>query len=198
MHVSTIAAAFIAALTPLAQAQPHAHSHSHRHAHAVEARDDSTFDLTVVNQCDSTKTFGLYQITSSFEMIEMSDPLAIESGKSAVIPVDFAEIGMRLSATADSGLAAQWEAQTLFEFGYSAYSDLTGTAYDLSVMEGVANGDAIAAYPGASECESKVCTTLGCCLADAWSAADQTTDGSPADTVCYQGKQNFKVVWCPS
>jgi len=198
MHVSTIAAAFIAALAPLAQAQPHAHFHSHRHAHAVEARDDDTFDLTVENQCSGSKTFGLYQVSPAFEMIQMSDPLEIESGKSAVIPVDFAEIGMRLSATADSGTAAQWDAQTLFEFGYSAFGEVTGTAYDLSVMEGVENGDSIAAYPGTSECESKVCTTLGCALAAAWAAADDVVDGSPADTVCYQGKQNFKVVWCPS
>jgi len=197
MHVSTIAAAFIAALTPLAKAVPHAHSHSHRHAHALEARDDSTFDLTVVNNCPSTKTFGLYQVSPSFEMIQMSDPLAIESGNSAIIPVDFAEIGMRLSATADKGTAGQWDAQTLFEFGYSAFSSVTGTAYDLSVMEGAANGDGIAAYPDTSACESKICTASGCSLADSWTNADQVSDGSPADTVCYEGKQNFKVVWCP-
>lgn len=198
MHAFALAAASVAALAPLAQAVPHAHSHSHRHAHSVETRDDSTFDLTVYNNCSTSKTFGLYQISSSFEMTQMSDPVAIASGGVSVIEASFTAIGMRLSATADQGTDAQWDAQTLFEFGYSAYSDLTGTAYDLSVMEGVADGDGIAAYPATSACPSKICTTLGCALAEAWTDADQTSDGSPADTVCYEGNQNFKVVWCPS
>ncbi|KAK5133539.1 hypothetical protein LTR08_007676 [Meristemomyces frigidus] len=195
MHAFTIAAASFAALTSLVQAAPHAHSH--RHAHGIATRDDSTFDLTVQNNCATSKTFGLYQVSSSFEMTEMTDPVAIESNSSSVIQASFSAIGMRLSGTADQGCDGQWAAQTLFEFGYSAYSDLTGTAYDLSVMEGVADGEGIAAYPATSECESKVCTTLGCSLAASWTSADQTSDGSPADTVCYQGKQNFKVVWCP-
>jgi len=196
MHAFTIATASVAAFTSLVQAVPHAHSH--RHAHEVEKRDDSTFVLTVVNNCSSEKTFGLYQVSSSFAMTQMSDPLAIAAGAQNTIQVAFSDIGMRLSATADQGTDAQWDAQTLFEFGYSAYSDLTGTAYDLSVMEGAADGEGIAAYPATSECESKICTSSGCSLAESWTNADQTSDGSPADTVCYEGVQDFKVVWCPS
>ena len=195
MHASTIVAASFAAL---ANAVPHAHSHSHRHAHApvVAARDDSTFDLTVHNNCAASKTFGLYQVSPSFEMIEMSDPVAIESGSSFCLQAPFSAIGMRLSGTADKGCDGQWAAQTLFEFGYSTYLDLTGTAYDLSVMAG-SEPEGIAAYPGTSECESKICSASGCSLAQAWTSSEQEGQGSPADTVCYQGKQNFEVVWCP-
>jgi hypothetical protein len=199
MHFSTITAASFAALAHLVHAGPHGHSHLHarKHAHAVEARDDSTFDLTVHNNCSTTKSFGLFQISPSFEMIEMSEAVELEPGTSACIQAPFSEIGMRLSGTADKGCDGQWEAQTLFEFGYSAWSDLTGTAYDLSVMEG-SEPEGIAAYPGTSECESKVCLASGCSLAQAWTDAAQEGDGSPADTVCYKGKQNFQVVWCPN
>ncbi|KAK4547479.1 hypothetical protein LTR36_001135 [Oleoguttula mirabilis] len=191
MHAVTIAAASFAAL---AAAVPHAHSH--RHAHAVEKRDGTTFGLTVVNNCTTSKTFGLYQVSSSFAMTQMSDPVEIESEGSSTIQVAFTDLGMRLSATADLGTDAQWDAQTLFEFGYSTYLELTGTAYDLSVMDGGSEG--IAAYPATSACESKICSSAGCTLAEAWTNADEITDGSPADTVCYEGMQDFKVVWCPS
>jgi len=194
MHTTTITAASFAALASLVQAVPH--THSHRHAHHIQARDDANFDLHVHNKCGSSKTFALYQISPAFEMTQMSNPVEIEPNCSTVIQAPFTALGMRLSATADQGTDAQWEAQTLFEFGYSTYLDLTGTAYDLSVMGGTED-ECIAAYPSTSECESKVCTASGCTLAEAWTSADQATGGSPADTVCYQGKQNFKIVWCP-
>lgn len=47
------------------------------------------------------------------------------------IAVPFQETGLRLSATADQGCAAQWDPQALFEMGYSEYAGQTGTAYDL-------------------------------------------------------------------
>jgi len=198
MHAFTIAAASLAALAPLVQAVPFAHSpsHSHRHAHSVKPRDQGTFDLTVHNNCTSTKTFGLYQVSSSYQMIEMSDPIAIEPGSSSCIQAPFSEIGMRLSGTADQGCDGQWAAQTLFEFGYSEYLSMSGTAYDLSVMQGSVP-EGIAAYPGTDLCESKYCSASGCSLAQAWTSPVQEGQGSPADTVCYQGKQNFEVVWCP-
>ena len=31
-----------------------------------------------------------------------------------------------------------------------------------------------------------------------WTNPDQTGDGSPADTVCYKGKTDFRVEFCPS
>ncbi|TKA83885.1 hypothetical protein B0A55_00106 [Friedmanniomyces simplex] len=196
MHASTIAAVSFAALI---HAVPHAHSHSHRHAAAhaaVKPRDTTTFDLTVHNNCSSSKTFGLYQVTPAFEMIEMSSPISIEPGSSSCIQAPFSEIGMRLSGTADQGCDGQWAAQTLFEFGYSAYEELTGTAYDLSVMQGSVP-EGIAAFPGTELCESKVCSASGCSLAEAWTSAQQEGGGSPADTVCYQGVQSFDIVWCP-
>jgi len=193
MYAFAIATATFAAL---AQAVPHAHNHRHAHAHAAEKRDAQNFELTIHNNCADTKTFGLYQVTAAFDMLSMSSPIALESNHSTTIQAPFNELGMRLSATADQ--EDQWVAQTLFEFGYSTYNDLTGTAYDLSVMEGAAEGEGIAAYPATSECESKICTATGCGLAESWTNADQTANGSPADTVCYQGMQNFKVVWCPN
>ncbi|KAK5744002.1 hypothetical protein LTR17_002340 [Elasticomyces elasticus] len=195
MHAFTIAAASFAAL---ASAVPHA-GHSHRHAHkapALAPRDDSTFDLTVHNNCTGAKSFGLYQVSPAFEMVEMSDPISLEPGESACINAPFSALGMRLSGTADKGCDGQWSAQTLFEFGYSEYNGMTGTAYDLSVMEGsVLEG--IAAYPATPLCESKVCSATGCSLAQAWTQPEQEGEGSPADTVCYHGKQAFDVVWCP-
>ncbi|KAK5111873.1 hypothetical protein LTR62_004605 [Meristemomyces frigidus] len=197
MHAFTVAALAIATL---ATAAPHTHSHSHHHharaAEPVAKRDASTFELTVHNNCANDRTFGLFQITPAFEMIQMSEAEAIPAGHNATISAPFSALGMRLSATADKGIAAQWEAQTLFEFGYSAYNALTGTAYDLSVMAGSTDG--IAAYPATSACESKVCSSVGCALAEAWTDAAQVLGGSPADTVCYEGAQDFKVVWCPS
>ncbi|KAK4555209.1 hypothetical protein LTR86_007505 [Recurvomyces mirabilis] len=199
MHAFTVAAL---AFASLAVAAPHTHGHSHNHARAVapasepEKRDDSTFELMVHNNCAEDKTFGLYQINSAFQMSQMSETETVPAGTNSTISAPFSALGMRLSATADKGTAAQWEAQTLFEFGYSAYNGMTGTAYDLSVMQGSTEG--IAAYPENTQCESKVCSSLGCALAEAWTDATQVADGSPADTVCYHGVTNFRVVWCPS
>ncbi len=200
MHAFTLVAASFAAL---AQAVPHALSHPnhHHHHHAARSttlapRDDTTFELTVHNNCTNSKTFGLYQITPAFEMLQMSHPTTIEPGSSSCIQAPFTASGMRLSGTADQGCDGQWAAQTLFEFGYSTYLEMTGTAYDLSVMAGSAP-EGIAAYPGTTLCESKVCDASGCSLAEAWTTPQQVGGGSPADTVCYQGVQDFHVVFCP-
>ncbi|KAF2717574.1 hypothetical protein K431DRAFT_209877, partial [Polychaeton citri CBS 116435] len=159
--------------------------------------DAQVFNLTVENNCDVAKTFGLYQIAQpSFQMIQKSDPVVIEPKGTSVISAPFTELGMRLSATADQGTAAQWLSQPLFEFGYSEYNGLTGTAYDLSVMEG-SDATGLAAYPDCETCESKICFAEGCSKAQAWTHENQVADGSPADTVCYEGLKNFKVVWCP-
>ncbi|KAI7530677.1 hypothetical protein KC331_g14539, partial [Hortaea werneckii] len=52
---------------------------------------------------------------------------------------------------------------------------------------------------GSGECDVKVCTEQnGFPLSQCWTNPDQTSDGSPADTVCYKGKTDFKVTFCPS
>jgi hypothetical protein len=183
-------------LATLAVARPHAHTHSH--AQHVEARDDDTFAIKIHNRCSTDKTFGVYQVSPSFEMIETTTPVKIASGNTSTIYPPFQGIGLRLSATADKGCDAQWSPQTLFEFGYSEYAGLTGTAYDLSIMQATDEFEGVAAYPGTDKCPSKLCAASGCALDQAWTNPDQVDDGSPADMVCYQGKQNFKVVWCPT
>jgi hypothetical protein len=130
--------------------------HKHMHAHSPRSTDsspsiyttsDDTFSIEICNQCSSTKHFGLYQITSAFQMLERMDPLSLPSNTTKSISAPFKDTGMRLSAHAEWGVAKQWEHQALFEFGYSEYDGLVGTAYDVSIMDGSENDVGVAVYP---------------------------------------------------
>ena len=169
-------------------AGPH---HQHKHLHA--ARDD-TFEIDVQNNCGSDLSFGIFQVDSSFNMNAITSPVSIAAGSSGSIAAPYQGIGMRLSATADGGAAAQWNAQALFEFGYSSFNGQDGTAYDLSVMGGDVG---VSVQPDNTACPSKICTPSDCSADQGWTNPDQVDVGSPADTVCYHGKTNFQVTWCP-
>ena len=162
-----------------------------------------TFNIEISNNCSSTKHFGIYQVTSSFQMNQMSDPVVIGQNQTQNISAPYKDIGMRLSGHAEWGTSGQWASQALFEFGYSEYNDLAGTAYDLSIMEGSDSDVGLAVYPilsdgvDSDDCPSKICLPGNCNSTQGWTNADQVSDGSPADTVCYHGKMNFKVVFCP-
>jgi hypothetical protein len=185
--------------------------HKHMHAHSPRSTDsspstytssDDTFSIEICNQCSSTKHFGLYQITSAFQMLERMDPLSLPSNTTKSISAPFKDTGMRLSAHAEWGVAKQWDHQALFEFGYSEYDGLVGTAYDVSIMDGSENDVGVAVYPtvdgeACDECPSKTCSPGNCAASQGWTQPDQETNGSPADTVCYKGKAAFKVVFCP-
>lgn len=150
--------------------------------------------ISIQNNCASDLSFGVFSISSSFAMSAIGSSVPIAAGSSGSISAPFSLIGGRLSATADQGTAAQWDAQALFEFGYSSYGGMDGTAYDLSVMGG---NTGVAVYPSNPACPSKVCNPGNCAADQGWTNPDQVNQGSPADTVCYHGKTNFKVVWCP-
>lgn len=131
----------------------------------IDARAADTFELRVWNNCKFTKEVALYQITSSFQMLQKSRPTNIASGHELVINAPFKATGMRLSGHAERGASGQWGAQALFEFGYSTYAGTEGTAYDLSVMPGSDHDIGIGAYPipngrGSKECESKACVRI--------------------------------------
>jgi len=161
-----------------------------------------TFNIEICNQCSSEKHFGMYQITGDFQMLEKMSPVSIPGNGTQTVSADFKAIGMRISGHAEWGTAGQWKNQALFEFGYSQYAGQDGTAYNLSLMEGSEEDVGLAVYPTVDgepndECPSKVCSPGDCALSQGWTNPDQTADGSPADTVCYKGKADFKVVFCP-
>ncbi|WPG98694.1 Hypothetical protein R9X50_00148800 [Acrodontium crateriforme] len=157
----------------------------------------NTFTLHVRNQCPWTKEVGLYKITPAFQMIQMSKPINLDHGQTIELPAPYFETGMRLSAHTEKGTDWQWNPQALFEFGYSSWNGLEGTAYDLSVMKGSDKDIGIAVTPFNHQCEAKVCFPGSCALKEGWTAPDQVYRGSPADTVCYKGKTDFLVVFCP-
>jgi hypothetical protein len=162
-----------------------------------------TFNIEICNNCPSTKQFGIYQVSSSFQMNQMCDPVTIGQNQTQTISAPYKGIGMRLSGHAEWGTGGQWAHQALFEFGYSEYNGLAGTAYDLSLMEGTDSDVGLAVYPilsgdaDSDDCPSKVCLPGNCDASQGWTNPDQVSDGSPADTVCYHGKMDFKVVFCP-
>lgn len=129
---------------------------------AIESRDGNTFNIHVWNNCPFTKQVALYRITSKFEMVQMSTPGDIASKKSKVIKAPYNALGMRLSGHAEWDTDAQWNAQALFEFGYSAYMGQDGTAYNLSVMEGSDGDIGIGAYPVPNGKGSKTCPLKTC------------------------------------
>lgn len=162
-----------------------------------------TFKLHVYNNCHFVKEVALYQVTSDFKMIQKSTPTNVgKRGGSITIEAPFQATGMRLSGHAEMGTDAQWNPQAMFEFGHSTYAGVQGTAYDLSVMQGSDHDIGIGAYPipngrGSKYCPSKTCFPWHCPPSQGWTNPDQVNQGSPADTVCYKGKTDFKVVFCP-
>lgn len=165
--------------------------------------DSNTFNIEIQNQCADTKHFGLYSVTGSFQMVEKSEAVTIATNGTETIKAPFDGLGLRLSGHAEWGTGGQWKTQALAEFGYSQMGDMDGTAYNLSLMEGCEADIGVAIYPQvqgesyADECPSKKCYPDNCDLSQGWTNPDQTSNGSPADTVCYHGKTDFKVVFCP-
>jgi hypothetical protein len=162
-----------------------------------------TFNIEICNNCPADKHFGIYEITGSFQMLQTCDPVTVGQGESKTISAPYKGIGMRLSGHAEWGTGGQWAPQALFEFGYSEYNGLEGTAYDLSLMQGSESDVGLAVYPilsddaSSSDCPNKICYPGNCDPSQGWTNPDQVSDGSPADTVCYHGKMDFKVVFCP-
>ncbi|KAK0947328.1 hypothetical protein LTR48_003612 [Friedmanniomyces endolithicus] len=145
--------------------------------------DANTFNLHVWNNCHFTKEVALYSVTADFKMLQRSPPTNIAPGHSITIAAPFYDSGMRLSGHAEWGTDGQWRPQALFEFGYSTYAGQEGTAYDLSLMEGSDKDIGMGAYP--------VPNGHG-------SGTSQNDVGASApDTVCYKGRSDFKIVYCP-
>lgn len=173
-------------------------------AWAVQNAAANTFAIQLYNNCPFQKQFALYQIVpDAYTMVQRSNPVNVPSKGHTTILAPFKDAGMRLSGHAEWGTDKQWQTQALFEFGYSTYAGKEGTAYDLSVMEGSNKDIGVGVYPIANGkgsgkyCESKTCFPWSCAPAQGWTNPGQTSLGSPADTTCYYGKTDFKVVFCP-
>lgn len=186
MHFTALLATAALALTAFASPAGKPHKHD-------------TFELHVVNQCHFSKSVALYQVTKKFKMLQRSPVHNLASGQSTIINAAYHAKSMRLSGHAERGVGGQWGAQALFEFGHSVYNKQDGTAYNLSVMEGSDGDIGIGAYPinAPGDCPAKTCFTWDCPASQGWTSPSQVNSGSPADTVCCHGKQNFKVVFCP-
>ncbi|WPH03452.1 Hypothetical protein R9X50_00633200 [Acrodontium crateriforme] len=156
----------------------------------VRQAEPETFNIKVINSCAHDQPIGVFRINPDFSTSTLTPMTTIASGQSHNLTVPYKEIGLRIATNEN-----QFTAQPLFEFGYSGWGDVEGTAYDLSMMSGLITG--MKATPANPLCEAKQCDSLICKLASAWTNADQTADGSPADTVCYHGKTDFTVEYCP-
>ncbi|SMR55787.1 unnamed protein product [Zymoseptoria tritici ST99CH_1E4] len=169
----------------------------------LTARADDTFEILIINRCKWTKSFALYNIEQpSFTMVERSKPVNIPTNGQHTLRAPFHGLGYRLSGHAEWGTARQWEHQALFEFGFSSYVGVDGTAYNLSVMEGSDKDIGVRVWPigngkGSGQCPRKTCWPDNCPPSQGWTSPDQDKLGSPADTVCYKGKTGFRVVFCP-
>jgi hypothetical protein len=169
----------------------------------LEVRDGNKFKIHVWNNCPWTKQVAIYGVTADFQMVAHSKPTNIKPGKQHIINAPFKGVGLRLSGHAEWGLDGQWQNQALFEFGYSEYMGQTGTSYDLSLMQPGTDLDiGMGVWPiengqGSGSCRSFVCFPWYCPPTEGWTNPDQINLGSPADTVCYKGKTDFKVVYCP-
>lgn len=197
MHFPSLILAASVALT--AMAGPTNYTNTLEPREPGRDRRPETFRINVINKCKWTKQVALYQITGKFKMLQKSKPRNIPSGKSTIINAPFHAKGMRLSGHAEWGTDAQWRAQALFEFGHSVYAGKEGTAYNLSVMKGSDGDIGIGAYPIGRDatCPSKTCFPWYCPPSQGWTDPGQVHEGSPADTTCYKGKTDFKVVFCP-
>lgn len=162
----------------------------------LESRDE-TFNLQIWNNCKFTKEVAIHGVWGGPQ--NYWKPTNIAPGKSITMQAPFRDVGMRLVGHAEWGLDGQFKVQALFEFGYSTYAGKEGTAYDLSLMHGSDGDIGMGAYPidngqGSASCESKTCFPWQCPVDQGWLDPNQPYG---ADTVCYQGKADFKIVYCP-
>lgn len=139
----------------------------------------------------------LYQIKDELAMIPWTPPDTIEPGQSIRFEGPFTEKGMRISGQSQWPVEERWNAQASFEFGYSTYYGQEGTAYDLSIMEGSDMEIGLSVHPSNTNCQSKTCKPSDCLPDQGWTSSDQIEDGGPAGTVCYAGRADFDVVFCP-
>ena len=153
---------------------------------------DETISIQVHNLCTEDKTFGIFQI-AAYQMQRISMPVLIPRNHHANLTADIKSKGLRLSATAEEDLKAQWRHQALFEFGYSTYKGKEGTAYDISIMEGSSPNIGIQVKPDNSLCATKICSPKNCPPSQGWTNENQTQLGSPADAVCYESNTGFRV-----
>lgn len=164
-------------------------------------RGDS-FAIHVVNSCSDVKHVGIYGVTSSYQAVQYGGSATVAPGQTHVLQAPFHAAGLRLTANAQLGKANVFQAQSLFEFGYSQYRGQEGTSYDLSLMQGDEIGMAVDVLNngnGSGSCPSKKCGSPSNCPADqGWTDPNQASLGSPADTTCYKGKTAFKVTLCPN
>lgn len=169
---------------------------SRRHIQLHE-RAGPEFIITVTNNCPDTIHAATYSISGGFTMSQESAVFTINHGDSADIHTAYNGIGMRLSGNADWPLGDQWKLQPLFEYGFSAFNGIEGTAYDISLMDYVKAGPVtggLKVVPANSACETKVCTPSNCPKDQGWTSP---SDPSGADTVCYHGRGDFHVTFCP-
>lgn len=181
-----------------ALAVPHQHSHHHRHSARQDApsygsNSASNFTITVNNNCSDTLTVATYAMNSAFIITQESATHTIEPDCSANVTTSYSGVGMRLSPNAHLPVASQYLPHGIFEYGYSSANGLTGTAYDISLMEHI--GPGMKVEPAHPECESKCCTPSNCPVDQGWTDPAQ---GYAADVTCYQGKVDFTVTFCPS
>lgn len=168
----------------------------------VVARSADTFNLIVQNNCSFVKEVGITSVSPTFEMIIDAAGVNIEPGQSHTFTPNYYQQGLRLSGHME--WVNQWQPQALLEFGYSSYKNVEGTAYDLSFMMPVPDPDIgmkvepIDNGQGSSTCETKTCWPWNCPPSQGWTNPDQSDIGNPADTVCYQGKSDYRVTYCPS
>lgn len=164
----------------------------------VETRDSHDhFKIHIWNNCPFEKEFAIFRSNDDYTESQYSPGITLQQGQDHIFHPRFHETSMRLSGHAEWGASGQYAAQALFEFGYSTYAGQEGTAYDVSIMPGSDGDIGVGVWPKNGACESKICWPWDCAPSQGWSNPDQYEIGSPADTVCYQGKTDFKVVFCP-
>lgn len=200
MNPKHLALAFLAATTTTFAAP----TDSSIAASAIQAVAANTFKIQLYNNCPFQKQFALYQVLQpEFLMVQRSNPVNVPAKGHTTILAPYLDTGMRLSGHAEWGTKAQWNAQALFEFGYAEMGTQKGTSYNLSLMPKSDRDIGVGVYPIANGkrsdkyCESKTCFPWNCPLDQGWTNEDQIKAHSPADTVCYFGKSDFKVVFCP-
>ena len=175
------------------------HKHHKNHKDHKHPKHPNSFYIHVHNKCPFQKEVAIYGVTPDFQMVQHSKPTTIHPGHQHTIVAPFHGTGLRLSGHAEWGLNGQWQNQLLFEFGYSEYAGNQGTSYDISMMSGsgIDPDVGMGVYPHNKKCESKTCFPWDCPASQGWTNPDQKNIGSPADTTCYEGKTDFKVVYCP-
>nr|POE82366.1 hypothetical protein CFP56_72514 [Quercus suber] len=161
-------------------------------ASPISRRQDATFNINVVNSCGNDLNLGVFTLNESGVSQTADTQTVSANGGTATFVADFNAVSQRLS-TMD--VNNQFSAQSLFEFGYSAFGGITGTAYDLSLIGASTPGMQV--VPANSNCETKTCTGSSFPVDQCWTNADQWNIGSPADSTCSFGPTDFTVTYCP-